>query len=234
MLTYLVTSKDEIERYEHVASLRMLFPNLIPIEAIYPSKIHVPFYKQIKSISKKRTGNMLSDGAIGCLLSHRLIWRNFLNQVDQEYCLILESDSKIENIDLIYHHESFISSKYDLFFFGAFDNRMKLFQSSRVKVFDHYYIGTPLINSLYCTYGYSINKTAAKYLLDNTSKFNYPVDYWKLRLQKNPLRVGGILPNIITTVTTFESTINKSSKNIYNIIFDKVVDIKNSIITFLK
>jgi hypothetical protein len=44
MLTYLVTSKDEIERYEHVASLKTLFPNLIPIEAIYPSKIRIPFH----------------------------------------------------------------------------------------------------------------------------------------------------------------------------------------------
>ena len=234
MLTYLVTSKDEIERYEHVASLKTLFPNLIHIEAIYPSKIRIPFHNQIKSITKGRTGRVLSDGALGCLLSHRSIWRRFLNQETEDYCLILESDSKILDLNIIQSELKMMHTQYDLFFWGAFDNRMKLTQSSKVNLIDQYRIGTPLINSLYCTYGYSINKLAAKFLLENTKKFNYPVDYWKMRLKHASLKVGGILPNVITTVPSFQSTISHSKSHIMDIIFDIIIYYKNNVISFLK
>jgi GR25 family glycosyltransferase involved in LPS biosynthesis len=234
MLTYLVSSKDELERINHMEGLKILFPGVISIEAIYPSKTHIPFYSQIKSISKSRTGVTLSDGALGCLLSHRLIWRHFLNQKDQDFCLIMESDSKIDNLSIIQTQKENISAQYDLFFWGAFDNRMKLLQSTKICLTEQYQIGTPLINSLYCTYGYSINKESAKFLLESTKKFNYPVDYWKLRLKDSSLRVGGILPNIITTVTSFKSTITYSRKNIRTILFDRMINFKNSIITIFK
>ena len=234
MLTYLVSSKDEVERIEHIEALRTLFPDVVSIEAIYPSKTSIPFYSQIKSISKSRTGAALSDGALGCLLSHRLIWRYFLNQKDQEFCLILESDSKIDNLNIIQTQQASISAQYDLFFWGAFDNRMKLLQSTKIRLNDQYQIGSPLIHSLYCTYGYSINKTCAKFLLESTKNFNYPVDYWKLRLKNSSLRVGGILPNIITTVNSFNSTISYSNQNIFTILFDAIINLKNSIISFFK
>jgi len=219
MVTYLLTSKDEIERHEHIASLKTLIPDLVSIEAIYPSKTPIPFYDQIKLISKERTGSTLSDGALGCLLSHRVIWRKFLKQESHEFCLILESDSKIEDLNIIESKYEMLHSQYDLFFWGAFDNRMKLLRSS---------------NSLYCTYGYSINKTAALYLLENTKKFNFPVDYWKLRLNNTKLSIGGILPNLITTVSTFQSTISHSNQNIFAIFFDWIIDLKNNIISFFK
>jgi GR25 family glycosyltransferase involved in LPS biosynthesis len=234
MLTYLVTSKDELERIKHIEDLQNLFPSVVSIEAIYPKKTRIPLYSQIKSISKARTGTALSDGALGCLLSHRIIWRRFLNQKDQDFCLILESDSQIDNLTIIKSHQLSIKAQYDLFFWGAFDNRMKLLQSTKNHLSDQYQIGTPLSNSLYCTYGYSINKNAAIYLLESTKKFNYPVDYWKLRLKDSPLRVGGILPNIITTVTSFKSTISHPPKNIFVLLFDTMINLKNSIISFFK
>ena len=234
MLTYLVSSEDELERINHIEALRNLFPGVVSIEAIYPRKIHIPFYSQIKSISKARTGAALSDGALGCLLSHRVIWRRFLNQKDQDFCLILESDSQIDNLAIIQTQQARIKAQYDLFFWGAFDNRMKLLKSSKNQLSDQYQVGTPLVHSLYCTYGYSVNKTAAKYLLESTKRFNYPVDYWKLRLKDSPLRVGGILPNIITTVSSFKSTISHSNQNIFVLLFDTTINLKNSIISFFK
>jgi GR25 family glycosyltransferase involved in LPS biosynthesis len=234
MLTYLVSSKDELERLTHIKALKMLFPDVITIEAIYPNKTYIPFYSQIKSISKSRTGAALSDGALGCLLSHRLIWRHFINQQDQDFCLILESDSKIDNLNIFQTQKESISAQYDLFFWGAFDNRMKLLQSTKMRLSDQYQIGTPLVHSLYCTYGYSVNKASAKFLLESTKKFNYPVDYWKLRLKDSSLRVGGILPNIITTVTTFKSTISYSNEGILKILFDRMINFKNSIISYFK
>jgi len=234
MLTYLVSSEDELERINHIEALSSLFPDLVSIEAIYPQKTHIPFYSQIKSISKARTGAALSDGALGCLLSHRVIWRRFLNQKDQDFCLILESDSQIDNLAIIQTQQASIKAQYDLFFWGAFDNRMKLLQSTKIHLDDSYQIGTPLVNSLYCTYGYQVNKIAAKFLLESTKKFNYPVDYWKLRLKHSPLRLGGILPNIITTVTSFKSTISHPNKNIFVLLFDTLINLKNSFISFFK
>ena len=234
MLTYLVSSKDELERIKHIEELQNLFPGVVSIEAIYPKKTRIPLYSQIKSISKARTGSALSDGALGCLLSHRVIWRHFLNQKEQDFCLILESDSQIDNLTIIKSHQLSIKAQYDLFFWGAFDNRMKLLQSTKIHLADRYQIGTPLVNSLYCTYGYSINKNAATYLLESTNKFDYPVDYWKLRLKDSPLRVGGIVPNIITTVTSFESTISHSNQNIFILLYDTMINFKNNIISFFK
>ncbi len=234
MLTYLVSSKDELERIKHIEDLQNLFPGVVSIEAIYPKKTRIPFYSQIKTISKTRTRATLTDGALGCLLSHRVIWRRFLNQKEQDYCLILESDSKIDNLDIIQNQQASISTQYDLFFWGAFDNRMKLLQSTKMHIEDHYQIGTPLVNSLYCTYGYSINKNAAAFLLESTKKFNYPVDYWKLRLKNSSLSVGGILPNVITTVSSFKSTISHPNQGFFVLIFDKMINLKNSIISFFK
>jgi glycosyl transferase family 25 len=230
MLVYLISSKDEKERLSYIANLEKLCPGVIKIEAIYPRKIRIPFYNNIKLISKTRTGVSLSDGAIGCLLSHRKTWRNFLNQVDTENCLILESDSKIENWDQILEMSPTINQTFDMFFYGAFDGRVKLFNSSIAK-WDNYIIGSPLINSLYCTYGYMINKKAARYLLKQTSIFNYPVDYWKLRIKNSGLSIGSVLPNLITTHNELLSNITIKKSNIYTQIFDFLIDLKNTIIT---
>ena len=94
-----------------------------------------------------------------------------------------------------------------------------------------YQIGEPYINSLYCTYGYMINKKTATYLLASTSKFDYPVDYWKRRLKNANLKIGGIIPNLITTNSTFTSTIAVKRSSIIQKLFDWVIDLKNNLIT---
>ncbi len=231
MLVYIVSSIYEEERKNHIMEIGKLFPLLNHIEAIYPNKIKIPFYNHIKLISKKRTGKTISDGALGCLLSHRKAWSKFLLQKKFENCLILESDSHIENIDAINQLFAYTTDNFDIFFWGAFDTRVQLFKSTTTIV-NGFKIGEPYINSLYCTYGYSINKKAASYLLKKTSKFNYPVDYWKYRLNRKELKVGSILPNLITTKYTFKSTIQIQNISIYKKIFDYIVDIKNMFITY--
>jgi GR25 family glycosyltransferase involved in LPS biosynthesis len=232
MLVYLISSKEEKERIGNITYLERLCPNLVKIEAVYPGKVRIPFYNNIKLISKKRTGISLSDGAIGCLLSHRNTWRSFLHQKKAENCLILESDSKIENWEQVLKMSTPINQTFDMFFYGAFDGRVKLFNST-IKKSDNYIVGTPLINSLYCTYGYMINKKTARYLLKQTLIFNYPVDYWKLRIGNSGLNIGSVLPNLITTHNELLSNITIKKSNIYSKIFDLCVDLKNTIITKL-
>jgi GR25 family glycosyltransferase involved in LPS biosynthesis len=234
MLVYLVASNTETERITHIQGLNNSFENLIQVEAIYPTKIHIPFQDKIKAITKERTGHEITNGALGCLLSHRKIWQKFINQNDIENCLILESDSNIVDLEKLNVVFDLVKNKFDLFFFGAFDGRMKLFRSSKHKLFDKYVIGEPFKNSLYCTYGYMVNKKAAANLLRVTAKFDYPVDYWKHRLKNTNLKVGGITPNLISTVLNFTSTIDISKKSLGTIIFDLMIDFKNSIITSIK
>lgn len=230
MLVYLISSQYEKERLSHIQDLEKKLMGLIHIEAIYPNKTTIPFIKAIKSISKHRTGNALSNGAIGCLLSHRKTWKTFLDQNLSEHCLIIESDSYLVDVDLLHYFYNQYAKNYDLFYFGAFDGRMKLFKST-TKQIDAYQIGEPYINSLYCTYGYMINKKTATYLLTSTSKFNYPVDYWKRRLKNANLKIGGIIPNLITTNATFTSTIAVKRASLIKRLFDLLIDLKNNLIT---
>ena len=231
MVTYLLTSKDEIERHEHISSLKTLIPDLVSIEAIYPSKTPIPFYDQIKLISKERTGSTLSDGALGCLLSHRVIWRRFLNQKEQDYCLILESDSKIDNLDIIQNQQASISSKYDLFFWGAWDGHARIHRSTTQFKEGKYNIGAPLIKSVYCTYGYSLNKKAAAYLLKATSKISYPVDIYKKYIQPGALAIGAARPEIIGAWYNTPSSIQEQSTGIKIKIFliVQIFDLRNRI-----
>lgn len=230
MLVYIISSKDEQERITHVSNLGKIFPGLVQIEAIYPSKIKIPFINDIKKVSKKRTGTGLSDGAIGCLLSHRKIWHQFLQQNTEAYCLILESDSEILSVEKINEYYQHVQENFDLFFWGAFDGRMKLFKTSKTKI-NNYFIGVPFIKSIYCTYGYMVNKKAAAFLLKQTNKINYPIDYFKYRLKNTNLRIGGIIPNLITTKPTFVSTIYRQKESFFKYIFNKIIDLKNIIIT---
>jgi len=234
MLIYLISSTCETERIQHIQQIKKLFPNLVQIEAIYPSKKKVPLLNKIKSISAKRHDRALSNGEIGCLLSHRKAWQHFLNQNDTTECLILESDSLVVDLDLIIDNFKKVHSQYDLFFWGAFDGRMQLLRSTKETINITYSIGKPLINSLYCTYGYSINKVAAKCLLQQTGMFDYPIDYWKRRLNGSALNVGGVQPNLIKTVDTFDSNIRTASNKISTIFFDWVIDLKNSLISNLR
>ena len=230
MVVYLISSKEEKERQGHIQNLEKLFTGLNHIEAIYPSKIHIPFNNQIKEITKKRTGNVLSNGSLGCLLSHRKIWSKIANEKKNEFYLILESDSEIVSIDKINEFYDYVINNYDLFFWGAFDGRMKLFYSKKIKM-NNYNIGEPFIKSLYCTYGYMINKKAAKVLLEQTKHFDYPVDYWKIRLNNTTIKVGGITPNLITTKVNFTSTISFVPKSFFHMVFNFIIDMKNIFIT---
>ena len=233
MLVYLISSKEETERKSHIKHLEELFPGLIKIDAIYPSKIHIPFYNQIKAITKDRKGQALSDGSLGCLLSHRKIWKTILKETNNEYALILESDSDIVDINQIKKNYNYVMNNFDLFFWGAFDGRMKLYKSQK-EILGNFQIGVPFIKSLYCTYGYMINKNAAIELLKQTSTFDYPIDYWKYRLKNTTIKVGGIIPNLITTKNNFSSTISNDKKTFFTTLYDSLIDLKNTIITEIK
>ncbi len=237
MKTYLIYSKSETSRQSNIERLLGLLPKLELVEAIYPLQQKVPFLEQAMAISKQRTGQALLPGEVGCLLSHRAIWR-MIAQVgdtnDDAHFLILESDSYLKDLGLIQSFASSVTKNYDLFFWGAWDGHMQLFRKSKKNMGASYEMGTPFIKTIYCTYGYSLNKKTAKLLLKRTGKFSYPVDQYKRFMKQRDVCIGGIQPELISTTGAHSNIRAKRKWEILNQLYLMVLDLKNYLICLLK
>ncbi len=231
---FIISSIYELDRKHNVELLKQSLPELIEIEAVYPQYHKIPFLNKILNTSKIRTGHELRLGELGCLLSHRKIWRKIVSTEKDETFLITESDSLLINVDVLQSQFDVISKLYDLFFWGAWDGHIKLLKSTRNEVGKNIFIGEPFIKTVYCTYGYSLNRSAAVYLLDKTRKVAHPVDQFKKFVDTNDLRIGAILPELISTINT-ESTIKgRINNNFLKKIFLFILDCKNNFICYFK
>ena len=202
--TYILHSAFEKDRIASVNALREQFKFFTISEAIYPTNTHIPFLKSIIEKSKERTGKALMATEVACLLGHRRILRQIVKAAtnNEEHFLILESDSKILNFELLKNHFEPISKQYDLFFWGAWEGNAKIKRSKTVILQggdNNYKVGEPLLNTIYCAYGYSINKPTAQYLLKQTSKVSTPYDIFKQFIDPERIKIGTITHEIITT-----------------------------------
>jgi len=237
--SFLITSEREIARKANINLLMQQLPNTQIVEAIYPDHQHIPFLNKIKTVSKQRTGHALVNGEIGCLLSHRKVWRKIVAEKnDSEFYLILESDSVIIDfpalLNLANNNISQYNSNAFIFFFGAWLGHMKLLRST-IKILDkNYTIGEPFIKTLYCSYGYGLNLKAAKYLLNQTNKVAYPVDQFKRFVNPSRISLWGVYPEIISAAA-LGSYINQSKIKIWQRqLIMNLLDIKNNLICFFK
>ncbi len=216
--TYILYSKHEVARINQVAAIQAHFSNAIIVESIFPKYQKIPFLDKLIKLSKARTGQSLLHNEIGVLMSHRKIWREIvlqsrLKNVDSStHFLILESDSKINNIEFIESCAELVRQKYDLFFWGAWNNHVSIKRSSILSIKGGYKIGEPLIHSVYGAYGYSLNAKAAEKMLLSTNKIKYPVDLYKHYDNISTLAIGAIQPELIATWLTTESTIRPESQ----------------------
>lgn len=234
--SFIIIAEHEHDRMENQATLNACLPALQVIDAIYPTRTHVPFLKQLQELSYERTGWRMNPGEIGVLLSNRKAWREIVKQAvsDDEMFLILESDSSILDNEALHMFFQEQQKEYDLFFWGGWSGHMKLERSTKRKTSDKYTIGTPFIKTVYGAYGYSLNRKAAQYLLRSTGKISHPVDQYKHYIEKGALRVGAVVPEIITHLET-ESTIGHPYMSAWRkkILF-LGLDCKNAIISFFK
>jgi GR25 family glycosyltransferase involved in LPS biosynthesis len=248
--SFIISAASETARAANINLLRNQLPDAIMVEAVYPSITKVPFLHQLIKLSQQRTGKALLPAEIGCLLSHRKVWQKIIRMdlADAEHCLILESDSTINDLallnELFNNKDPFLFDKttatttalnnFDLFFYGAWLGHMKLFRSSKKQLNNRFSIGQPFIKTVYCTYGYSINKNAAAYLLQQTNKIGYPVDQFKQLIQPGAIRIGGVVPELISA-GTMGSYINQvNAKQWQRNLFMQVLDVKNNLICFFK
>lgn len=239
--TYVLCSKQEQGREGHINSLKQQLGDIVLVEAIFPKFQKVPFIEQLVAVSKSRTGKALNQGEIGCLLGHRKIWHLIAKQTEylNQHFLVLESDSKIINIDdfnrafaetLIAKH----NHDYDLFFWGSWNGNTRIKKSTQSKILNKFNIGEPLIKSIYGTYGYSITPLAAKVLIKQTAKISYPVDYFKFHLKNKNIRIGAVRPAMIDTWKTTPSNIVVENNwvNIKRWIIIRIFDFRNMIIAY--
>ena len=202
--TYILHSAFEKDRIARVNALRKQFKFFTISESIYPTNTHIPFLKSIIEKSKERTGKALMATEVACLLGHRRILRQIVKVAtnNEEHFLVLESDSKILDFSLLEAYFEPISKQYDLFFWGAWEGNAKIKRSKSIIIqADHnkYRIGEPLLNTIYCAYGYSINKPTAQYLLKQTNKVSTPYDIFKQFIDPEKIKLGTITHEIITT-----------------------------------
>ena len=233
--TYILYSPLEKDRTARVEAMRQQFKQFTISESIYPSNTHIPFLKAIIEKSKERTGKALMATEVACLLGHRRILRQIVRAAtnNEEHFLVLETDSKILNFELLKNQFETISNKYDLFFWGAWEGNAKIKRSKAQVLDSNYSIGEPLLHSIYCAYGYSINKPTAQYLLKQSAKISTPFDIFKQFIDPQKIKVGTITKEVITTsdIGNQASYIRKTDKkdNLKRAFYLLFLNIKNSI-----
>lgn len=236
MKAFLIYAESESHRKNHIAKLMAEAPFAVEkVEAVYPDRQHVPFRDALLRVSKERTGKTLLMGELGCLLSHRKVWTKILQEAKNDliHFLVFESDSRIENPQFLRDNFSSLTQTKDLFFWGAWEGHMKFFKSSKKVIEDSYVTGEPFIKTIYCTYGYSLNRKAAKLLLSRTRKISHPVDQFKYFFSQKELELGGVLPEVITG-NKLNSTIRDKENPLFKQVFLSVLDLKNNIICSLR
>ena len=235
--TYILYSKKELDRLENINLLKENINAIEEVEAIFPKYVNVPFLDKLISKSKERTGKALNANEIGCLLGHRKIWQALLKReaVENEHFLIMESDSIINDYRILESTFSKYSKNYDLFFWGAWNGNVSIKRSTILYKENNKIIGEPLLGSVYCTYGYSINKKGASYLLKQTRKIAWPVDFFRFLVDPNIIKVGAISKELISTPIYLKSYIrNNSLVNSYKRqLITKILKIKQFIISYI-
>ncbi len=230
--TYLLVSEYEFDRLPLIENLKEHIDQLVFVDAIFPKFQKVPFLEKLIEVSKNRTGKHLNQNEIGCLLGHRKIWRLISNYKEtNKHFLILESDSKILNHELINKYFKIVQDNYDIFFWGSWNGHASIKKSFKKNIDNKWTYGPPLVKSIYGTYGYSLNAKTAKYLLKATKKISYPVDMFKYIMNENEIKIGAIRPEIITTWRITPSNIKKENfilKLKHNLII-KIFDLRNRI-----
>jgi GR25 family glycosyltransferase involved in LPS biosynthesis len=233
--TYILYSPLEKDRTARVESMRQLFKQFTISESIYPSNTHIPFLKAIIEKSKERTGKALMATEVACLLGHRRILKQIVKAAtnNEEHFLVLESDSKILDFSLLETYFEPISKQFDIFFWGAWEGNAKIKRSNAHVLDSNYTIGEPLLHSIYCAYGYSINKPTAQYLLKQTSKISTPFDIFKQFIDPQKIKIGTIIREVITTsdIGNKGSYIRKTKTedNFKRAFYLLILNIKNSI-----
>ena len=233
---FIIYGQNEHARQAQVNLTQEVLPNSVLVDPIFPARQKVPFIKDLIQNAYKRSGYKLLPSEVGVFMSHRSIWKKIVeqNHDPSQHFLVLESDSKINDMRQIEQTMQKVETGYDLFFWGAWNNHVSIKKSTAENIDNYYKIGVPLIRSVYGAYGYSLNIKAAKHLLAQSSKINYPVDLYKHYVDQAAIKIGAIQPELISTWQTTDSTIRKEANidRLKRIIIIKIFSLRNQILAY--
>jgi GR25 family glycosyltransferase involved in LPS biosynthesis len=233
---FIIYGQNEHARQAQVNLMQEVLPNSVLVNPIFPSRQKVPFINNLIQNAYKRSGYKLLPSEVGVFMSHRSIWKKIVQQNNDpsQHFLVLESDSKINDMHQIEQTIQKVETEYDLFFWGAWNNHVSIKKSTAESIDNNYKIGVPLIRSVYGAYGYSLNIKAAKHLLAQSSKINYPVDLYKHYVDQVVIKIGAIQPELISTWQTTDSTIRKEANidRLKRIIIIKIFSLRNQILAY--
>jgi GR25 family glycosyltransferase involved in LPS biosynthesis len=233
---FIIYGQNEHARQAQVNLMQEVLPNSVLVDPIFPARQKVPFIKDLIQNAYKRSGYKLLPSEVGVFMSHRSIWKKIVQQNNDpnQHFLVLESDSKINDMQLIEQTMQRVETGYDLFFWGAWNNHVSIKKSTAESIDNNFKIGVPLIRSVYGAYGYSLNIKAAKHLLAQSSKINYPVDLYKHYVDQAAIKIGAIQPELISTWQTTDSTIRKEANidRLKRIIIIKIFSLRNQILAY--
>ena len=233
---FIIYGQNEHARQAQVNLMQDVLPNSVLVDPIFPARQKVPFIKDLIQNAYKRSGYKLLPSEVGVFMSHRSIWKKIVQQNNDtnQHFLVLESDSKINDMRQIEQTMQKVQTEHDLFFWGAWNNHVSIKKSTAESIDNNYKIGVPLIRSVYGAYGYSLNIKAAKHLLAQSSKINYPVDLYKHYVDQAAIKIGAIQPELISTWQTTDSTIRKEANidRLKRIIKIKIFSLRNQILAY--
>jgi glycosyl transferase family 25 len=172
-------------------------------EAIKPSALDAPPTEHDKRKRQSFTGYPMSEGEIGCFLSHRALWREVVSR--QKSCLILEDDFVIAEGEDLAALLALIAPHLAEFGFIRLHGIFPVASKPVRQLGGHAIVKTRRDPA--GTLAYLVAPAAARRLLDASARFFVPVDdflAWSWRhkqgifsLHPYPIRDAAVLPGAI-------------------------------------
>lgn len=222
--TYIVSLKGQDMRRSFISNqLESLNIDYEFFNAINPSE-DSDWKKLYKSdIALESYGRHLSNGELGCNLSHHFIYQDIVNK-NIKYSLILEDDALINN-DLPDFINSILNSNlnWDVIILGY--SKVNKEEFKRIDImnpigrflfkFKNYKIGKVCKNYTVGTVGYLISKEGAKKLVDSNLIGACLADNWEYYYKKANLDIYHCRPFLIyEDFENFESSISAEREKI--------------------
>ena len=181
--------------------------NIHWFDAIRPNAdMPLPMYQRKQRLNQY--GYDLTLGEIGCFLSHRAVWHDYIQQTKDnhsESCIVFEDDIILNaNFNQIISELETIKSQWDYVrFFSMFSRKKTRIQSTLPS-------GYQLIEFLKPprgTQGYILNRHAALTLLALTETMIHPIDDTIDQVWRHPLKMFAIEPAIVNEDASLISSI---------------------------
>lgn len=192
MPKYIINLDKRVDRLQHTQNLLTLYGfNTIRFPAILGKKlseieltqlVHPKSMKFIKN-GYRSTDSDLSIGAVGCYLSHLLLWRKLLNS-DNNGFMIFEDDTLPNfTLDHFKKYSEYIPHDWDIILLGY----ITVFKKENINLH---------ISKVYSWWGlhaYIINKNKINTLLNEALPMNKQIDHWLSELAlKGKINVYGL------------------------------------------